>query len=71
MKLLREIGYVNVQLIHKVETLSLPTRLVTEQEYIFCKGERDKAAAEMTSDSTKAGEELARMTWNGAVVDRF
>jgi hypothetical protein len=63
--------YVDVQLIHKVEILSLPMRLVTEQEYIFCKGERDAASAEMTADSSTASEVLARMTWNRDVVDRF
>ena len=63
--------YVNVPLIHKVETLSLPMRLVTEQEYLFCKSERDQAAAEMAADSSTASEVLARMTWNRDVVDRY
>jgi hypothetical protein len=63
--------YTNVQLIHKVETLSLPMRLVTEQEYLFCKGESDAAAAEMAADSSTASEVLARMTWNRDVVNRY
>ncbi|MBK8881130.1 MAG: hypothetical protein IPN67_01745 [Bacteroidales bacterium] len=63
--------YANVQLVHKVETLSLPMRLVTEQEYLFCKGERDAAAAEMAADSSVASEVLARMTWNRDVVNRY
>jgi len=61
----------NVQLIHRVETLSLPMRLVTEQEYLFCKSQRDEAAAAMAADSAKAGDELARMTWNRDVVNRY
>ena len=61
----------NVQLIHKVQTLNLPLRLVTEQEYAFCKGQRDEAAAAIAADSTKAGDELARMTWNRDVVNRY
>ncbi len=61
----------NVQLIHKVETLNLPMRLVTEQEYEFCKGQRDQAAAAMAADSTRAADELARMTWNRDVVNRY
>jgi hypothetical protein len=60
-----------VQLIHKVETLSLPIRLVTEQEYILCKGNLDKAATQIAADSTTASEELAPMAWNRAVVERF
>jgi len=63
--------YVNVQLIHRVKNLPLPMRLVTEQEYIFCKGERDEAAAEMAADSSTASEVLARMTWNMDVVNRY
>jgi hypothetical protein len=61
----------NVQLIHRVETLSLPMRLVTEKEYEFCKSQRDEAAAAMAADSSKAGDELARMTWNRDVVNRY
>ena len=63
--------YTNVRLIHKVETLSLPMRLVTEQEYLFCKGEQDAAVAEMAADSSTASEVLARMTWNRDVVNRY
>jgi hypothetical protein len=63
--------YSNVQLIHRVEILSLPMRLVTEKEYVFCKSERDNASAEMTADSSKAKDQLARMTWNRDVVDRY
>ena len=63
--------YVNVKLIHSVETLSLPLRLVTGKEYLFCKGERDEAAAMMAADSSTAGDQLARMTWNRDVVDRY
>jgi hypothetical protein len=61
----------NVQFAHKVETLALPMRLVTRQEYEFCRKQRDEASAEMASDSSTASEVLARMTWNRDVVDRF
>jgi hypothetical protein len=67
----KEDRHTDVQLLHKVETLSLPMRMVTQQEYIFCKSERDKAAAEIAADSSKASEALARMTWNRDVVNRF
>jgi len=67
----KEDRYANVQLIHKVETLSLPMRLVTEEEYIFSKKESDKAAEEIAADSKAANQVLARMTWNRDVVDRF
>ena len=63
--------YDNVQLIHKVETLTLPMRLVTEAEYVISKKERDKAVAEIAADSKAANQALAHMTWNRDVVDRF
>jgi hypothetical protein len=63
--------HANVQLIHKVETLTLPLSLVTEQEYLFCKSEQDKAAAKMAADPATASELLAVMTWNRNVVKRF
>jgi hypothetical protein len=67
----KEDRHADVHLVHKVETLSLPMRVVTNQEYQFCKSERDKAAAEIAADSSKASEALARMTWNRDVVNRF
>ena len=45
-------------------------RLVTEQEYLFCKRERDEAAAEMAADPQQPVM-LARMTWNRDVVKRY
>ncbi len=67
----KEDRYTNVELIHKVETISLPMRLVTEQEYILSKAEQDKASALIAADSMAANQELARMTWNRDVVNRF
>jgi hypothetical protein len=63
--------YSNVQLIHKVEILSLPMRLVTEDEYVNSKAECDKYTAQMTADPKAANEVLGRMTWNRDVVKRF
>jgi hypothetical protein len=63
--------HASLPLIHKTETIALPLRLVTEKEYIFCKAQRDEAASEMAADSSKAGDVLARMTWNRDVVERY
>jgi len=63
--------YADVQLIHKVETLSLPVLLVTEKEYAFSKAERDKYSAQIAADPKAADQVLARMTWNDDVVKRF
>lgn len=67
----KEDRYADVKLIHRVETLTLPMQLVTEEDYLFSKSERDKAAAKIASDSTAANKFLGRMTWNEATVDRF
>ncbi len=56
---------------HKVETLALTMRLVSESEYAKAKAASDKAAAQIAADPEKAGELTARMTWYGDVVKRF
>ena len=63
--------YANVQLTHRVDTLAVPMRLVTEDEYAFSKAERDKYAAQMAADPKSADDVLTRMTWNRYVVERF
>lgn len=63
--------YENVKLIHKVDKLVLPMRLVTQDEYKKAKEERDRVAAEIADDSTKADRLLAQMTWNNDVVQRY
>jgi hypothetical protein len=63
--------YADVQLVHKVETLTLPMRLVTEKEYAVSKAEHDKAASMIAADPKSAEQQLARMTWNGDVLKRF
>jgi hypothetical protein len=63
--------YLDVPLIHKVDTLALPMRLVTEDEYAFSKAERDKYAAQMATDPKSADNILTAMTWNQHVLDRF
>ena len=63
--------YTDVQLVHKVESLTLPMRLVTEKEYAVSKVEHDKAAAMIAADPKAAEQQLARMTWNGDVLKRF
>ena len=63
--------YSDVQLIHKVDTLSLPMRLVTEAEYTFSKSEYDNAAAEIAADSSKAKDDSLRMAWNKRILERY
>ena len=63
--------YSNVQFIHKVEKVALPMRLVTEEEYVNCKGEMEKAAAQIAADPKAADKVLGTLKWNSGVVDRY
>lgn len=61
----------DVKLIHKVETLPLPMRKVTEEEYLFSKSERDKYKAQIEANPEAANQVLTAMTWNGDVLKRY
>jgi hypothetical protein len=63
--------YENAQLIHKIDNLSLPIRLVTQTECDYAQNEFEKAVAEIAADPAAAEDVLARMTWNRDVVRRF
>ena len=63
--------YKDISLIHKVETMSLPMRLVTEAEYAFAKSVRDTCAAQIAKDPVKADDIMTLMTWNDDVVKRY
>jgi len=67
----KEDRYSAVKLNHKVETLSLPMRLVTEEEYLSSKSEYDKFSAQIAANPSTASQVLAHMTWNRDVVERF
>lgn len=61
----------DVQVVHKVETVELPMRLVTETEYAEAKAGVDAAAAKIAKDPKAADRENRRMKWYQATVDRF
>jgi len=63
--------HADVPLIHKVETIQLPMRLVTEAEYIEGKVEVEKAAARIEQNSEAAVREYRRMKWYEMTVNRF
>lgn len=63
--------YTNIQFAHKVEKLALPMRLVTEEEYLYCKGEVDKASAQIAADPKAAEKVLSVVKWNGDVLNRY
>ena len=61
----------DVPLLHRVETLSLPMRLVTEAEYLEAKAVCDKDAAQVASNPKAADHLYMQMMWYGRVVRRF
>lgn len=63
--------YTDVKLIHKVESITLPLRKISKEEYEFSKSERDKYKAQIDADPKKAVTLLARMTWNADGVRRY
>jgi hypothetical protein len=63
--------HTGLPLIHKVEIIRLPMRLVTESEYAEAKEAVEKAAAQIEQNSTAAMREYRRMKWYGVTVNRF
>jgi len=63
--------HTDVPLIHKVETIQLPIRLVTEAEYAEAKEAVEKAAAQIKQNSEAATQEYRRMKWYETTVNRF
>ncbi len=58
-------------LVHKVEKLRLPMRVVTPSEYAAAKAAVEKAAAEMEKDPQAAKRLYRRMKWYEVTVERF
>jgi hypothetical protein len=67
----KEDRYSNVQFFHKMETLNLPMRLVSEDEYKYSKSECDIYSVQIAADPKAADDVLTRLTWNKDVVERF
>ena len=63
--------YKNLQLVHKVEKIKLPVRIITEKEYEESKIVRDEAAALIAKDPKAADQHYAKMTWFGDVLKRY
>jgi hypothetical protein len=61
----------SIALVHKVETLNLPLRRVTQAEYQEAKAEVDKANAQMAKDPQAGKRVFRRMKWYEETVKRF
>ena len=63
--------HANLPMVHKVETLMLPMRVVTQADYAAAKQERDQVAARIAADPTVNDQYQAQMLWNAKTVDQF
>jgi hypothetical protein len=63
--------HADVALIHKVETLRLPMRLVTEAEYDEATKAVRRAADQIEQNPKAAAREYRRMKWYEMTVERF
>ncbi len=63
--------HADVPMIHQVEKIRLPMRIVTKAEYAEAKAEVEKGAAEIKKDPQAAVRLQMRMKWNEGVVRRF
>ncbi len=63
--------HTDVPLIHKVETIRLPMRLVTEVEYTEAKTAVEKAAAQIEQNSEAAAWAYPQKNWYEMTVNRF
>lgn len=58
-------------LVHKMATVALPMRVVTDTEYAEAKAEADKAAAAIKKDPNAAKQQQMRFNWYSDVVKRY
>jgi len=63
--------HADVPLIHKMETIQLPMRLVTPKEYEEAKAAVAQAETLMEKDPNTSAQEYRRMKWYEATVNRF
>ena len=63
--------HADVPLIHKIEKIRLPMRLVTEAEYGEAKAEVKKAADLIAKNPKAAAQQQRRMKWYATTVERF
>ena len=63
--------HTDVTVMHEVEKVALPMRLVTEPEYAEAKASVDAAMAKIKKDPKATDRENRRMKWYQATVDRF
>ncbi len=67
----KEDRHSELPLVHHVETLQLPMRLVTEAEYAEAKAAQQRAADAIAKDPKASDSNHTAMRWHGRTVERF
>ncbi|MBL7218500.1 MAG: hypothetical protein ISS69_00160 [Phycisphaerae bacterium] len=70
-KVVKDDRHAEAPLVHKVETIHLPMRLVKDAEYAEAKAAVDRARARIAKDPKAADREHRRMKWYEVTVQRF
>ncbi|MDP6637382.1 MAG: hypothetical protein QGG42_20990 [Phycisphaerae bacterium] len=70
-KVVKNDQHAEAPLIHKVETIHLPMRLVKPAEYAEAKTAVDRAKAQIAKDPKTASREYRRMKWYEVTVKRY
>lgn len=70
-RIVKEDRHTNVAFSHKAETLQLPMRIITKEEFQESKKVQEDCAAQIAADPKKADQLYAKMTWYGDVVKRY
>ena len=63
--------HADLPLVHRVETITLPMRQITESEYAEARAAVDEAAAKISRDPAAAAREYRRMKWYEVTIRRF
>lgn len=70
-EIVKDDRHADVAFSHKAETMQLPMRIITEEEFQESKKVQEDCAAQIAADPEKADELYAKMTWYGDVVKRY
>ncbi|MCK9412562.1 MAG: hypothetical protein M0Q53_09695 [Prolixibacteraceae bacterium] len=60
-----------IKLVHEVEKISLPMRIVSDAEYEQCKIEVNKAKEQIAKDPKSSDQLFRKLNWEGDVVRRY
>ena len=70
-QIVKDDRHADVAFSHEAETLKLPMRIITAEEYQESKKVQEDCAAQIAADPKQADQLYAKMTWYGDVLKRY